>query len=325
MALIIGDTCSDLSKSGVPSTIITIAGPANVDGTLNEFQCWAAINMTGIQLAAFEDTGGGGSGGSYTVHAGHYSVESDLAANAGSCTTFTGGGVDFTSFSVTQNEHLGLYFATGNIERVDAGGTGAVYLTGDNISDENESTFNNLANWILSVVGSGVEDAGGDTFYQAAGQGAVTPTGTLNKKTTPVTAMGGHAMIIVGSLTKAIVLSQDVGGHAMTITGVLTTVVTFVKAVGGHAMTIVGTLIKKTSMSVGAGQLSSAGILSKKTSKDVGGGSVTSAGTLTTAIMYMQAVGGASMSIVGSLATQFIAGVEGVAKFIRRRKTFYKQ
>ena len=209
--------------------------------------------------------------------------------------------------------------------------------------------------------------AGGDTFYQAAGQGAVAPTGilstkatfartvgshamsiagvlskkttpvtamgghsmsiagVLSKKTTPVTAMGGHAMTIIGSLTKAITIGQDTGGHAMTIVGALTTIGTFVRAVGGHAMTIVGTLVKKTSTGVGAGQVASAGVLSKKTSKDVGGGSVTSIGTLATAIMYMQAVGGASMSIVGSLATQFIAGTGVVAKFIRRRKTFYKQ
>ncbi len=169
------------------------------------------------------------------------------------------------------------------------------------------------------------EAAGGDTFYQNAGQGAVVLTGILNKKTTPVTAMGGHSMSITGLVDTAILIGQNTGGHAMTITGVLTTVVTFVKAAGSHAMTIVGTLIKKTFTGVGKGQVASTGVLSKKTSKDVGDGSVTSIGTLTTAILFTQAVGGASMSIVGSLATQFIAGVEGVAKFIRRRKTFYKQ
>ena len=206
----------------------------------------------------------------------------------------------------------------------------------------------------------------GETFYQNAGQGAVAPTGTLtkaatfvkaigghsmsitgilskktskfigehsmsiagtlNKKTTLITAMGGHNMSIAGTLTKAVVFTQNTGGHAMTITGVLTTIVTFVRTIGGHAMTIVGTLAKKTSIGVGAGQTVSTGILNKKTSKNVGGGSVTSIGTLATAVMFTQAIGGASMSIVGSFATQFIAGVgNGVTKFIRRRKTFYKQ
>jgi len=163
------------------------------------------------------------------------------------------------------------------------------------------------------------------TPVTAMGGHSMSITGTLNKKTTPVTTMGGHSMSIVGSLTKAAMFTQDTGGHAMTITGVLTTVVTFVRAVGGHAMTIVGTLLKKTSTGVGAGQVSSTGILSKKTSKDVGGGSVTSIGTLDATILFTQAVGGASMSIVGSLATQFIAGTGVVAAFIRRRKTFYKQ
>ncbi len=150
----------------------------------------------------------------------------------------------------------------------------------------------------------GYVPVGGETFYQNAGQGAVVSTGVL---------------------TKAVLFTQNTGGHAMTITGALTTIVTFVKTIGGHAMTIVGTLIKKTSTGVGAGQVSSTGILSKKTSKDVGGGSVTSIGTLTTAILFTQAVGGASMSIAGSLATQFIAGTGVAVRFIRRRKTFYKQ
>jgi len=163
------------------------------------------------------------------------------------------------------------------------------------------------------------------TPVTAMGGHSMSIAGTLNKKTTPVTAMGGHAMSIVGSLTKAILVTQDTGGHAMTITGALTTVVTFVRSVGSHAMTIVGTLLKKTSMGVGGHSMSIAGILSKKTSKDVGGGSVTSIGTLDATILFVQAVGGASMSIIGSLATQFIAGTGVVAKFIRRRKTFYKQ
>ena len=208
---------------------------------------------------------------------------------------------------------------------------------------------------VLTTAGTFVRAVGGHAMTivgallkktsKGVGSGQVSPTGTLSKKTTskfigvhavsifgilikkttPVTAMGGHNMSIEGSLTKAIVVGQAAGGHAMTITGALTTIVTFVRAIGGHAMTIVGTLLKKTSKSMGGGQVASTGILSKKTSKDVGGGSVTSIGTLATAIMYTQAVGGASMSVIGSLATQFIAGTGVVAKFIRRRKTFYKQ
>jgi len=198
---------------------------------------------------------------------------------------------------------------------------------------------------IYDVWTEGEYTAGATTYYQNTGQGAVAQIGSLSKKTTPVASMGGHVMSIVGLLSKkttpnaamgnhamaiegnlstAIVVGQIVGGHALIIAGTLTMAATFVRAIGGYAVTIIGVLIKKTSTGVGGGQVSPIGVLSKKTSKDVGGGSVTSAGTLTIAIMYMQAVGGASMSIAGSLATQFIAGVEGVAKFIRRRKTFYK-
>jgi len=175
-----------------------------------------------------------------------------------------------------------------------------------------------VGSYAMTIIGTLVKKTS-----KGVGSGQIVSTGILSKKTSK--DVGSGSVNSIGVLTKAIVVGQVVGGHAMTITSVLTTVVTFIKAVGGHAMTIIGTLVKKTSKSMGAGQVSSTGILSKKTSKNVGGGSVTSIGTLAIAIMYTQAVGGASVSIIGSLATQFIAGVEGVAKFIRRRKTFYKQ
>lgn len=127
--------------------------------------------------------------------------------------------------------------------------------------------------------------AAGQTFYENVGQGATAIVGVLKKKT-----------------------SKKAGAHAMTITGVLTSQLYMVEFVGQGATAIAGALAKKTSIFMGKFAVSPTGVLKKKTSKDTGGHSMTITGILDTAIFFTQTAGGAAMSIIGTLGTNFIQG-----------------
>jgi hypothetical protein len=67
---------------------------------------------------------------------------------------------------------------------------------------------------------------------------------------------------------------------------------------------------------MGQATMAITGDLSKQTSIFIGKASLSISGILDTAVISLQATGGAVMSIIGSLARQFIAGA-GIPKFLK--------
>lgn len=178
--------------------------------------------------------------------------------------------------------------------------------------------------------------AGGTLYYQGVGGHSMSIVGGLKKKTI-LPRMGGYSMSIAGGVKKKIILprmggysmsivgtlsirkkfTKAVGGYVMNIVGTLATITRYTEPVGGHSMSITGSLKKKTSKGVGGHSLLIAGGVKKKTSKTVGGHAMSIIGSVGTSFRVKQATGGGTVSPIGTLLTQFIAGVVEEAALVR--------
>ena len=152
---------------------------------------------------------------------------------------------------------------------------------------------------IYDVWTEGEYTAGSTTYYQDAGQHAMTMAGSMARMTSKYP--GSHSMTIAGALTRK--GFKDTGGHVMVVEGALLTTTTYVRAVGGYALQMTGSLLKQTSIYIGKHLMTIAGDLSKKGFKDTGGYQMPIVGTLATASIFFQAVGEHAMTIVGTLGT----------------------
>ena len=221
--------------------------------------------------------------------------------------------------------------------------------------------FKDTGGYAINILGTLVTAS---IFLQSVGGHAMTIAGILNRVTTYIRVMGNHAMAITGTLikktsvfpggyvmtifgilSKGLLKELSVGGYSISIAGTLSTSIVIGQNVGGYALSIIGILTKKISLfpgkyimniigsltkgsfkNTGGYSMSISGEVKKKTSKDVGNYAVVIIGSLVAAAKYVINVGGYALSLVGSLATQFTAGTGVViTKFIRRRKTVYKQ
>lgn len=123
-------------------TIIEIDNPANGTGTLDTFEAWAVVNITGdVKIGTFS-----GSGTSYTSR----DVETVGAITAGSKQTFSGLDCD-----VVSGDFLGFYFPLdGQMEGDTSGEAGVYYKSGDQFG-AGAQTYTLQAGYEDSIYGTG--------------------------------------------------------------------------------------------------------------------------------------------------------------------------
>ena len=105
------------SGSGSPYTCVDAANPANGTGSLDVFEAWALINITGFNIGTFS-----GSGSTYNDR--DYEIIGNVTA--GSKQTFTGKTCD-----VVTGDYIGDYVDGGALERFDSGAVNFFYVLGN--------------------------------------------------------------------------------------------------------------------------------------------------------------------------------------------------
>lgn len=154
MALDQGPDCLDRASPLTNGyTIVELTNPANENGTISRVQIWAATSLTGMGIGSASDEGSN----QYKFATGHHDGDAAMSVTAGSCVTKTGG-VDFTSYTASQNEVMGHYYSGGTIERNTTGFGGLGYNSGNEISDENQQTYSMQGGDASSIYG---DDGGG--------------------------------------------------------------------------------------------------------------------------------------------------------------------
>jgi len=167
--------------------------------------------------------------------------------------------------------------------------------------------------------------AGGGATEQAVGEGAITPSATLNLKIS--IDIGDGAITPTGALGAILRFLQGTGDGTITPTGTLGKVLRFFKntgtgvitpigtlglkiarAVGSGVITPVGTLGRKILLAIGSGAITPAGILGRKIARGVGSGVITPIGALATNLLaiFTQVVGSGVITPVGTLATNLL-------------------
>ena len=129
------------TDSNINDTHIDLANPANATGTIDTFEVWAAVTMTGTnKVGTFY-----GSGTSYTNRDG----ETIGTVTAGAKRTFSGLSID-----VTTGDFAGIYHSIGQIERDASGGAGFYYKNGDQFGTGTQ-TYALVTTQVLSIYGTG--------------------------------------------------------------------------------------------------------------------------------------------------------------------------
>lgn len=126
--------------SGAEFTYIDLTNPANDTGTLTSVELWCSANATGMKVGTFS-----GSGTDYDDR----DYESIGNVTAGSKQTFSG-----LSCTVNSGDFIGIYFASGGIERSGSGGSGVYYVAGDKFGS-GSATYALLSGDMISVYGIG--------------------------------------------------------------------------------------------------------------------------------------------------------------------------
>lgn len=127
------------------NTYVYLDNPANNAGHLTSIELWAASNLTGCKVGTF-----------YLVSGTIYhcrDAEAIGSVTAGSKQTFT---VDLV---VEVGDFIGIYYATGTLERTDTGGAGAYFIASDQVVIGSEQSYALTAGRILSLLGLGIEIA----------------------------------------------------------------------------------------------------------------------------------------------------------------------
>lgn len=150
------------SASNLVKTRIDPASPASSTGSLDTFEIWANSSMTGAKIGTFS-----GSGTSWT----NRDYESIGNVTSGSKQTFTG-----LSCSVVAGDVIGAYWASGDIEMDNSGGT-VVYKDGDQFGAGLQTGYTEDASKTYSLYGSGLEGPG---LLKAVNRLAKTSVKTIN-------------------------------------------------------------------------------------------------------------------------------------------------
>ncbi len=152
MAFTVGSSCVDKDGTIGANTRFNVDS-ANENGTCSRVYIWAASEMTVTDIASFYDDGGANE---YSTRAG-YSEGLSITVTTGACREFTSGDGDFTAFSMTSGDYLGIYFSGGTIERSTSSGNGYRYASGgDDRIPANQDTF-------LLTAGDDIALSGDDT------------------------------------------------------------------------------------------------------------------------------------------------------------------
>ena len=122
-AIDVGSACTDRGTNGAGNyTFIDLANIANYTGKITSVDIWADTTMASAKVATFYNT----SGSNYTAR----DVSSALGAvTAGSKQTFE------VDIKVEAGDYIGIYFTDNadTIERTNSGGSGVMWLAGDQI------------------------------------------------------------------------------------------------------------------------------------------------------------------------------------------------
>jgi hypothetical protein len=156
-------TQTEMSASGETETDQN--NPANADGTLDTFEVFLVSwggNLANTKIGTFS-----GSGTSWTSR----DYESVGTVTAGSKQTFTNGNCD-----VVTNDIIGIFGNTaGYIELDTTGGTAVGVYAGDAFTGS-AITFSVIADWMVSLYGTGTETASGWTHiskFNGIGQASI--------------------------------------------------------------------------------------------------------------------------------------------------------
>lgn len=133
------------SASNLVKTRIDPAVAAASNGSLDTFEIWANSSMTGVKIGTFS-----GSGTSWT----NRDYETIGNVTSGSKQTFTG-----LACSVVTGDVIGGYWASGDIEMDNSGGT-VVYKDGDQFGAGLQTGYTEDASKAYSLYGSGLEGPG---------------------------------------------------------------------------------------------------------------------------------------------------------------------
>jgi len=125
-------------------TMIILDNPANLTGTLDTVQVWAASigDVTGFRIGTF-----------YLVSGTTYKCRDSVAigtVTSGSAQTFSS-----LSISVEAGDYLGAYWTYGTIERDAVGFGGHLFHSGESIDPDDQATFILLAGDTLSIYATG--------------------------------------------------------------------------------------------------------------------------------------------------------------------------
>jgi hypothetical protein len=206
---------------------------------------------------------------------------------------------------------------------------------------------------------------GSITYTQNTGAATITPTGVVSKTITFAVSSGGAAVTPTGAMLKMIGkgvgkatltasglvnrrISKAAGGATVTPTGVVQDAFFSPKSTGGATVTPVGAITKMVGKMTGKATLTPVGVIVKMIGKGVGKATITPTGTLVrmisksigaavltpvgvvaNAYTRIVAVGGATLTAVGSVVRNKISGdgtiVEGhrINKFLQALKNFF--
>ena len=123
-------------------TRIDYGNAANADGSIDTVQVYFNTAATSVKVGTFSSS----ASGKFTVR--DYATIGNVAA--GATRTFTG-----LNIKVMTGDHIGIYFATGQISRDNTGGSGVYYVSGDKFGG-GQNTYTFAAGQVYSLYGSGV-------------------------------------------------------------------------------------------------------------------------------------------------------------------------
>lgn len=230
-------------QTSATRTYLCYDNPANADGSITSVEMWAASNMTGVKVGTFS-----GTPDTWTSR----DVETIGDVTAGSKQTFSGLDCD-----VLTDDIIGIYHATGQLERAPSGYIQAPYKDGDQFG-QGAQTYSGGASDTISLYGIGVT-----TGVTHEGAATLTGVGTLagighgifiGKSTLSgagtlagigrLTAIGKATLSGLGTLTANGVITV-VGKVALAGTGTLSGIGRLI-AIGKAILSGVGTLTVKT-------------------------------------------------------------------------------
>lgn len=154
MAITVGpEAINRASVTVAGNTVIDLANPANASGLITQVDVYVASQITSAKIGIFYLV----SGSTYHCRSSYTTGVLPVGLNQ-----LTG-----LSLAVTAGDFIGIYHATGTVDRANSGGTSA-YKSGDYADAGDEAAFTTASQTrIISVHGTGVS---GNPWYAYAQQ-----------------------------------------------------------------------------------------------------------------------------------------------------------